>query len=159
MNCKTLNFKMFHVLTDGDSGLPGLQARGRPWQSPSSKTAPPGGSGGDRLDRQTIVLGLVIVAGTVMAILDTTIVNVALETLGRDFSTDLSTIQWVITGYLLAMGSVIPLTGWAVDRFGGRAVWLTSIVLFVAGSVLSGAAWNIGSLIVFRVVQGSAAGC
>ncbi|GAA1831384.1 MDR family MFS transporter [Actinomadura chokoriensis] len=127
-------------------------------ESPSIKVAPPGGTGGERLDRRTIVLGLVIVAGTVMAILDTTIVNVALETLGRDFHTDLSTIQWVITGYLLAMGSVIPLTGWAVDRFGGRSVWLTSIVLFVVGSVLSGAAWNIGSLIVFRVVQGLGGG-
>ncbi|MFB4307986.1 DHA2 family efflux MFS transporter permease subunit [Actinomadura sp. GTD37] len=127
-------------------------------ESPSTKTAPPGGSGGERLDRQTIVLGLVIVAGTVMAILDTTIVNVALETLGRDFSTDLATIQWVITGYLLAMGSVIPVTGWAVDRFGGRRVWLTSIVLFVAGSVLSGSAWNIESLIVFRVLQGLGGG-
>ncbi|NKZ05699.1 MDR family MFS transporter [Actinomadura latina] len=128
-------------------------------ESPSTKVAPPGGSGGgERLDRQTIVLGLVIVAGTLMAILDTTIVNVALETLGRDFATDLSTIQWVITGYLLAMGSVIPLTGWAVDRFGGRRVWLTSIVLFVAGSVLSGLAWNIGSLIVFRVLQGLGGG-
>ena len=128
-------------------------------ESPSTKVAPPDGAdGGERLDRQTIILGLVIVAGTVMAILDTTIVNVALDTLGRDFSTDLSTIQWVITGYLLAMGSVIPLTGWAVDRFGGRRVWLTSIVLFVAGSVLSGLAWNIGSLIVFRVLQGLGGG-
>lgn len=127
-------------------------------ERPSTKVAPPGSPGGERLDRQTIVLGLVIVAGTVMAILDTTIVNVALETLGRDFATDLSTIQWVITGYLLAMGSVIPLTGWAVDRFGGRRVWLTSIVLFVTGSVLSGAAWDIGSLIVFRVVQGLGGG-
>ncbi|MFA1547375.1 DHA2 family efflux MFS transporter permease subunit [Actinomadura chokoriensis] len=128
-------------------------------ESPSTKVAPPGGSGGgERLDRQTIVLGLVIVAGTVMAILDTTIVNVALETLGRDFSTGLSTIQWVITGYLLAMGTVIPLTGWAVDRFGGRRVWLTAIVLFVTGSVLSGSAWNIESLIVFRVLQGFGGG-
>ncbi|WP_433478211.1 DHA2 family efflux MFS transporter permease subunit [Spirillospora sp. CA-142024] len=128
-------------------------------ESPSTELAPPGGApGSERLDRQTILLGLVIVSGTVMAILDTTIVNVALETLGRDFSTDLSTIQWVITGYMLAMGTVIPLTGWAVDRFGGRRVWMTSIVLFVFGSALSGAAWNIESLIVFRVVQGLGGG-
>ncbi|WP_433231204.1 DHA2 family efflux MFS transporter permease subunit [Actinomadura formosensis] len=128
-------------------------------ESPSIKVAPPGGPGGaEPLDRRTIVLGLVVVAGTVMAILDTTIVNVALETLAHDFSTDLSTIQWVITGYMLAMGTVIPLTGWAVDRFGGRRVWMTSIVLFVIGSALSGAAWNIGSLIVFRVVQGLGGG-
>lgn len=128
-------------------------------ESPATRVAPPAGAGGgERLDRQTIVLGLVIVSGTLMAILDTTIVNVALETLGRDFDTGLSTIQWVITGYMLAMGTVIPLTGWAVDRFGGRRVWMTSIVLFVLGSALSGAAWNIESLIVFRVVQGLGGG-
>ncbi|GGP91890.1 EmrB/QacA subfamily drug resistance transporter [Actinomadura coerulea] len=128
-------------------------------ENPATRAAPTGGADRlDRLDRPTIVLGLVIVSGTVMAILDTTIVNVALETLGRDFHTGLSTIQWVITGYMLAMGTVIPLTGWAVDRFGGRRVWMTSIVLFVLGSVLSGAAWNIGSLIVFRVVQGLGGG-
>ncbi|MQY02598.1 MDR family MFS transporter [Actinomadura macrotermitis] len=112
----------------------------------------------DRLDRSVIVLGLVIVSGTVMAILDTTIVNVALQTLGHDFDTGLSTIQWTITGYLLALGTVIPLTGWAIDRFGGRRVWMTSIALFVLGSALSGAAWNIGSLIAFRVVQGLGGG-
>jgi EmrB/QacA subfamily drug resistance transporter len=128
-------------------------------ESPITKVASPdGAAGSDRLDRRTILLGLVIVSGTVMAILDTTIINVALETLGRDFSTGLSTIQWVITGYMLAMGTVIPLTGWAVDRFGGRRVWMTSIVLFVLGSALSGAAWNIESLIVFRVVQGLGGG-
>jgi EmrB/QacA subfamily drug resistance transporter len=155
-----LNFKAFRALTDGDTGQPRLPAEGPTMnESPITKAAPPGGaSGTERLDRQTILLGLVIVSGTVMAILDTTIVNVALETLGRDFSTDLSTIQWVITGYMLAMGTVIPLTGWAVDRFGGRRVWMTSIVLFVFGSALSGAAWNIESLIVFRVVQGLGGG-
>ena len=125
----------------------------------STRKAPPGGTGGgERLDRSIIILGLVIVSGSVMAILDTTIVNVALETLGRDFSTGLSTIQWVVTGYTLAMATVIPLTGWAVDRFGGRRVWMTSIVLFIAGSLLSGMAWNIESLIVFRVLQGLGGG-
>ncbi|RKS74768.1 EmrB/QacA subfamily drug resistance transporter [Actinomadura pelletieri DSM 43383] len=126
---------------------------------PSTTTAPSGGAArGERLDRQTILLGLVIVSGAVMAILDTTIVNVALETLGRDFDTGLSTIQWVVTGYMLAMGTVIPLTGWAIDRFGGRLVWMTSITLFVIGSGLSGAAWNIESLILFRVLQGLGGG-
>ncbi|MGP4025353.1 DHA2 family efflux MFS transporter permease subunit [Actinomadura sp. 3N407] len=128
-------------------------------EGPSTKVAPPGDASRDgRLDRQVILLGLVIVSGNVMAILDTTIINVALETLGRDFSTGLSTIQWVITGYMLAMATVIPLTGWAIDRFGGRRVWMTSIVLFVIGSGLSGAAWNIESLIVFRVLQGLGGG-
>jgi EmrB/QacA subfamily drug resistance transporter len=110
------------------------------------------------LDRQVIVLGLVVIAGSIMAVLDMTIVNVALETLGRDLNTDLSTIQWVVTGYLLALGTVIPLTGWAIDRFGAKRVWITSILLFVAGSALCGASWSIGSLIAFRAVQGIGGG-
>lgn len=112
----------------------------------------------DRLDRNVIVLGLVIVSGSVMAILDQTIVNVALRTLGHDFNTSLSTIQWTVTGYMLAMGTVIPLTGWAIDRFGARRVWMTSIVLFVAGSALCGTAWSIESLVAFRVLQGLGGG-
>lgn len=131
-------------------------AESRPAQltpSPDGEPPPPGG-----VDRQIIVLGLVVISGTIMAILDTTIVNVALETLGRDFDAGLSTIQWVVTGYLLALGTVIPLTGWAIDRFGAKRVWMASIVLFVLGSGLSGAAWNIGSLITFRVLQGLGGG-
>ncbi|MFC6881256.1 MULTISPECIES: DHA2 family efflux MFS transporter permease subunit [Actinomadura] len=143
-------------------------AKARPGPAGTRPPGPEAGAGAgtgagyqeqsDRLDRRVIVLGLVIVSGTLMAILDTTIVNVALQTLGRDFHASLSTIQWVITGYLLALGTVIPITGWAVDRFGGRRVWMTSIVLFVLGSALSGAAWNIESLIAFRVVQGLGGG-
>jgi MFS family permease len=110
------------------------------------------------LDREIIVLGLVVVSGTIMAILDTTIVNVALDTLGRDFHAQLSSIQWVVTGYLIALGTVIPISGWAIDRFGGKRVWMLSIVLFVCGSALCGAAWNVGSLIAFRVIQGLGGG-
>ncbi|GAB3984285.1 MDR family MFS transporter [Actinoallomurus acanthiterrae] len=98
-------------------------------------------------------LAAVVVLGAMMTILDATIVNVAINTLGRDFHTSLSTIQWVMTGYTLALAMTIPLTGWAVQRFGGRTMWITSIVLFIAGSVLCGAAWSVTSLIAFRVVQ------
>nr|QIZ01361.1 multidrug efflux MFS transporter [Streptomyces sp. S1D4-11] len=94
----------------------------------------------------------------IMAILDTTIVNSALDTLGRDLHASLPTVQWVTTGYLLALAVVIPATGWAVDRFGARRAWMTSIALFVGGSALSGAAWNITALIVFRVLQGLGGG-
>ena len=109
---------------------------------------------GRRLDREIRVLGAVVVVGSIMAILDATIVNVAIPTLGREFETSISTIQWVMTGYLLAFASVIPLTGWATGRFGAKRVWIASLLLFMAGSVLAGASWSIGALIAFRVLQG-----
>jgi EmrB/QacA subfamily drug resistance transporter len=98
-------------------------------------------------------LAVVVVLGAIMTILDTTIVNVAINTLGRDFHTSLSTIQWVLTAYTLALAMTIPLTGWAVRRFGGKTMWITSLVLFIAGSVLCGASWSVSSLIVFRILQ------
>lgn len=116
------------------------------------------GAGEARLDRHLLALGAVVVLGTVMTVLDLTVVNVAIPTLGRDFTTSISTIQWVLTGYMLAFASVIPLTGWASERFGAKRVFLTSLLVFLLGSVLAGSAWSIGSLIGFRVVQGWARG-
>jgi EmrB/QacA subfamily drug resistance transporter len=98
-------------------------------------------------------LAVVVVLGAMMTILDTTIVTVAISTLRRDFHTSLSTIQWVLTGYTLALAMTVPITGWAIQRFGGKTMWITSIVLFIAGSVLCGAAWSVTSLIVFRLLQ------
>ena len=103
-------------------------------------------------------LSAVVMLGAVMTVLDTTIVSVAISTLGRDFDVSVATIQWVSTGYLLALSMVIPLTGWAVERFGARTLWFASLALFLTGSVLSGAAWSAGSLIVFRIVQGIGGG-
>jgi EmrB/QacA subfamily drug resistance transporter len=110
------------------------------------------------LDREILVLGGVVVLGAIMSILDMTIVNVAIPTLGSDFDTSIATIQWVLTGYVLAFASVIPLTGWATERFGAKRVWLVALLGFMAGSVLSAAAWSVGSLIVFRVLQGLGGG-
>jgi EmrB/QacA subfamily drug resistance transporter len=109
-------------------------------------------------DRALISISAVVVLGTFMSILDTTIVNVAINTLSRDFNTDLATIQWVSTGYMLALATVIPLTGWAADRFGTKRLYMISIGLFLAGSVLSGMAWSAESLILFRVLQGLGGG-
>lgn len=93
-----------------------------------------------------------------MSILDTTIVNVALESLSRDLGASLSAIQWVATGYLLALAAVIPLTGWTARRLGTRRLYLASLVLFTLGSALCGLAWSTGSLIGFRVLQGVGGG-
>src|ERR1700753_4329030 len=104
-----------------------------------------------------IVAGVVLL-GAVMSILDTTIVNVAIDHLAQVFHASLTTIQWVITGYTLALATVIPITGWAADRFGTKRIYMTSLVLFTIGSVLSVLAWSAGSLIFFRVLQGIGGG-
>jgi EmrB/QacA subfamily drug resistance transporter len=117
-------------------------------QSPSST----------KLDRGILVVSSVVVIGAIMSILDTTIVNVALATLSRDLHASLATIQWVSTGYLVALAVVIPMTGWASERFGAKQLWMTVVSLFVVGSVLSGLSWSAGSLIVFRVLQGLGGG-
>jgi EmrB/QacA subfamily drug resistance transporter len=100
----------------------------------------------------------VVVLGSIMSILDTTIVAVALATLAKDFHVSITTIQWVSTGYLLALALVTPVSGWAVDRFGAKRIWMTSTALFVIGSSLCGLAWSANSLIFFRVIQGIGGG-
>jgi EmrB/QacA subfamily drug resistance transporter len=101
--------------------------------------------------------GLVML-GALMMQLDLTMTTIATKTLVRDFHTTLNTMQWVGTGYGLAMAATIPLAGWALERFGARAVWMTCIGAFLAGSVLCGMAWSADSLIAFRVLQGLGAG-
>jgi EmrB/QacA subfamily drug resistance transporter len=105
-----------------------------------------------------IRLCVVVVIGGAAPLLDTTIVSVALDTLGRGFDADLSTIQWTMSGYLLAMAMVTPATGWAVDRFGVRRMWVDSVLAFGVASVLAGAAWSAASLVAFRILQGAAGG-
>ncbi|HXY26772.1 MAG TPA: DHA2 family efflux MFS transporter permease subunit [Acidimicrobiales bacterium] len=100
----------------------------------------------------------VVVLGSIMSILDTTIVAVALATLGRDFHVSVTTIQWVATGYLLALAVVTPVSGWAVDRYGAKSMWMISLTLFVLGSALCALAWSANSLIAFRVLQGVGGG-
>src|SRR4029078_8927657 len=98
------------------------------------------------------------IVGAIMSILDTTIVNVALQTLRVDLGASLATIQWVSAGSLLALASVLPLPGWAAERFGPRRVWMTAVAAFVVTSALCGLAWSAEALIAFRVLQGFAGG-
>src|ERR1700754_1547245 len=123
----------------------------------------PNGSNGsaqasEGLDRRLLMVSSVVVLGAIMSILDTTVVNVAINTLARDFETDLPTIQWIVTGYTLALATVIPISGWAADRFGTKRLYMLSIGLFVAGSALSGLAWSAETLIAFRILQGLGGG-
>ncbi|MGA9316279.1 MAG: DHA2 family efflux MFS transporter permease subunit, partial [Solirubrobacteraceae bacterium] len=115
-------------------------------------------SASTHIERHVWVVCGVVILGMIMSILDTTIVNVALHTLSHDLHSPLSQVQWVITGYLLSLAAVIPVTGWAARRFGAKQVYLTSLVLFTAGSALCGLADSTTSLVVFRVLQGAGGG-
>jgi EmrB/QacA subfamily drug resistance transporter len=99
-----------------------------------------------------------LIIGGMAAVLDTTIVSIALNSLVKALHTTVGQIQWVSTGYLLALGVVIPVVGWAQARFGGKRLWMAALTLFVGGSALCAAAWNVDSLIAFRVLQGVGAG-
>jgi EmrB/QacA subfamily drug resistance transporter len=103
-------------------------------------------------------ISAVVILGSIMSILDTTIVNVALDTLSRDLHSNISNIQWVITGYMLSLAAVIPITGWAARRYGAKPVYMTSLVLFTLGSALCGLATSSTELILFRVLQGVGGG-
>ena len=100
----------------------------------------------------------IIVLGAIAPLLDSTMVNIAINHLARDFNTSLSTVQWVVTGYLLAMVVAVPFTGWLSQRFGGKVVFLGAEVLFGIMSLCAALSWNIDSLIAFRLIQGFSAG-
>ncbi|HJV46921.1 MAG TPA: DHA2 family efflux MFS transporter permease subunit [Bacillota bacterium] len=94
-----------------------------------------------------------ILIGTFMAVLDTSIVNVAIPKMMNVFGVAPDEIQWVLTGYTLVMASVIPLTGFLGTRFGLKKVYLASFVMFTVGSLLCGVAWSNNTMIAARVVQ------
>ncbi|HEU5456287.1 MAG TPA: DHA2 family efflux MFS transporter permease subunit [Nocardioides sp.] len=117
----------------------------------------------DHIDAAVLKIAGVVVLGAIMSILDITVVNVALPTFQQEFGTPdepiaYSHVAWTVTGYTLALATVIPLTGWAADRFGTKRLYMSAIVLFTAGSALCATAWDINVLIAFRVLQGLGGG-
>lgn len=101
---------------------------------------------------------MAIIVGMVMVILDGTVMNVAVPELVNYFDTDLHTIQWTITGYMLALSAVIPLAGWMTDKFGSKRVFIITIILFTLGSLLCSLAQTSTQLIIFRIIQGLGGG-
>src|SRR5690606_9542981 len=100
----------------------------------------------------------VVVLGGIMSILDVTVVSVALDTFAREFNATTADVAWTMTAYTLALAMVIPLTGWAADRFGTKRLYLIAVTLFTIGSLLCALAPDLTWLIVFRVVQGLGGG-
>ncbi len=118
----------------------------------------------DKIDAAVLKVAGVVVLGAIMSILDITVVNVAMAT----FQTQLapkggvplpySTVAWTVTGYTLALATVIPMTGWAADRFGTKRLYMAALLLFTLGSALCATATSIGMLVSFRVLQGLGGG-
>src|SRR6202049_4853219 len=123
-----------------------------------SLDASSGPEASDRIEPHVWKIAGVVILGMVMSILDTTIVNVALRTLGHDLHSSISQIQWVVTGYLLSLAAVIPITGWAARRYGAKRVYMTSLVLCTGGSALCAVAASTTALVLFRVLQGVGGG-
>jgi EmrB/QacA subfamily drug resistance transporter len=112
----------------------------------------------DKVDAAVLKIAGVVVLGAIMSILDITVVSVALPTFQAEFGASYARIAWVMTGYTLALATVIPLTGWAADRFGTKRLYMTALVLFTLGSALCATADSIEQLILYRVLQGLGGG-
>jgi EmrB/QacA subfamily drug resistance transporter len=117
----------------------------------------------DRITGDILKIAGVVVLGAIMSILDITVVNVALPTFQTTFGSAghplaYSTVAWTVTGYTLALATVIPVAGWAADRFGTKRLYMAAVALFTAGSALCSLATSINMLIGFRVLQGLGGG-
>ena len=107
---------------------------------------------------QKVAVSVVFVAAMFMSIMDVTIVNVALPTIGRDFAVSPTAVDSISIAFLVSLAVFIPASGWLGDRFGGKRVLLTAIVVFTVASALCGLASSLGELVAFRVLQGVGGG-
>src|SRR4051794_41441199 len=123
-------------------------------QESATESGPPGGA----LDRRVMLVAGVVVLGAIMSILDITVVAVAQRTFQETFDKTQAQVAWTSTAYTLALATVIPMTGWAADRFGTKRLYILAIVLFTAGSALCATANSLEMLVVFRVLQGLGGG-
>jgi EmrB/QacA subfamily drug resistance transporter len=125
--------------------------------SPANARAAASG-GVDQLPPGIWKIVTVAAIGSFMAQLDATVVNVSLATLAKDLHVTLPLIQWVMSGYLLALALTLPLNGWLVSRAGAKSVYLWCFAAFSLSSLLCGLAWSAQSLIAFRILQGMSGG-
>lgn len=112
----------------------------------------------DKLPKGLLSIAWILVLGALPPMLDSTIVNIAVNDLAKVFSASFVVTQWVVTGYVLALGMAVPFSGWLMQKYDGKKVYMYALGLFLISSLLSGFAWNIESLIAFRVLQGIASG-
>ncbi len=115
-------------------------------------------SSSDKIDAAVLKIAGVVVLGAIMSILDITVVSVALPTFARVFEASFAEVAWTMTAYTLALATVIPVTGWAADRFGTKRLYMAALALFTIGSGLCATADSIELLIGYRVLQGLGGG-
>ncbi len=112
----------------------------------------------NKLPKEVLSAAWAIALGAIAPMLDSTMVNIAIDQLTKTFQTDLAMIQWAITGYVLAMAMAVPIAGWLMNHFNGKKIFIGAVILFGITSILAGISWNVTSFIVFRLLQGFSAG-
>jgi MFS family permease len=127
------------------------------FREPQTDGRPPGRPVSRRISPR-VTVSVVYVIAMFMAIMDSTIVNVALPTISRDLSVPLARVDRVVVGYLVSLAVFIPAAGWLGDRFGTKRVFLAALAIFTAASALCGLAGSYGELVGFRVLQGAGGG-
>ncbi|WP_416298262.1 MDR family MFS transporter [Paenibacillus illinoisensis] len=110
------------------------------------------------LPKEVLMAAWAIALGAIAPMLDSTMVNIAIDKLTKDFSTTLDIIQWAITGYVLALAVAVPVSGWLMNKFNGKKIFIGAVIAFGIISVLVGVSWDIFSFIFFRLLQGFSAG-
>jgi len=108
--------------------------------------------------KEILTASWAIALGAIAPMLDSTMVNIAINELTKDFNTTLDTIQWAITGYVLALAIAVPVSGWFMNKFNGKKIFIGAVIAFGVISVFAGMSWNISSFIFFRLLQGFSAG-
>jgi len=112
----------------------------------------------ETIDPKLLRMAVIMVFGMIAPALNATIVNIAIGTIVVEFNSTISVVQWITTGYILVMGIAVPISAWLVNRFSGKMVYTTSLVIFFVGSVFAAFSWNIEILIFSRILQGVGAG-
>lgn len=112
----------------------------------------------NKITKNVLSAAWAIALGAIAPMLDSTMVNIAIDQLTKNFHTTLAIIQWAITGYVLALAIAVPIAGWLMNRFDGKKIFISAVVLFGCTSVLAGISWSVTSFIVFRLLQGFTAG-
>ncbi|WP_088816521.1 MULTISPECIES: DHA2 family efflux MFS transporter permease subunit [Listeria] len=112
----------------------------------------------EKIPKETLTAAWAIALAAIAPMLDSTMINIAVDQFNLEFHTTIDIVQWGITGYVLALAIAVPISGWLMNQFNGKKVFIGAVIAFGATSVLAGISWNITSFIFFRLLQGAAAG-